>query len=418
MLQSVWGLHSVESAHPCLLSRGLCPQVLLNAVAQKSYSAQSQLLEAVGLWCRAMTETQDIIPIAFVWKVKYDETPMNVRVSYPTSSHGQNKDCHKHAKGWVIESSWSATFKVKEPGDGSSMFMLTASLAPELRVSKTKTAESIIGVLNSCHQPPAGLPFPLKLRVVDSDAASNNKRCERLLTHLGWHDWKTMQVECLCHKVHGGVERCMDLFPKVTTGLKNLILHLTAALPAVREALAAVIEDELEVIAGQPDLSATAVAYREQVVSVFTPPSSKSRGILGVIAEHVLNGDWRRGLTHYCRGPRGCCENRREAVQKAQLAVSTLFTAIMPKLLLGNWAEWRRSYHFVGVFGHMHGLLFKLGAKMNIVVSGEQQPSCTLPHFSALAVLMKQLDGGLLFFWEQEGYLPLSSTPAEDSTKT
>ena len=342
----------------CILK---CPKVLLQAAAQMSCQSQSKILDALGLWSRGLRPDDALQPLAFLWKTKYDETPLRVRVAFPSSS--SSKDTHKIAKTWVVEVTWCATFRVRGEGEaGSEMVTICGALAPELRVSESKTGEAIVSVLDSCHRPPP-LSFPFLLRLVDSDAASNNIRAERLLSELGWERWHTLQVNCLCHQVHGGVNRSMDLHSMVRTGMRNLSLHLSENLVAARAALKALVSSDLVVAPFPARLSPTAQSYRLQVTSLFTPPSSRTRAVVAVISELVLNGDWRQRMTHHCVG---CCRNRDESVRKVQRALDTLFSLVLPKVLTQNWADWKKSFYFMGLFGHLHSLLFGLARKLDI----------------------------------------------------
>ena len=334
--------------------------MLLSAVAELSCQAQLRVLNAMAMWSTSLGPEHAAQPLCFVWKCKYDETPLTVRLSFPSTSNC--KETHKSAKTWVVESSWAALFRVTSEGR-SEIAMICGSLAPQLRVSDTKTAEAIVTVLESCHRPPA-LTFPLQLRLVDSDAASNNHRCEALLAQMGWRRWQMLQIDCVCHKIHGGMNRSMDLHSGTRTGMRNLALYLGENLVAARAALKALVASDLLVVHGAATLSPTAESYREQITAMFTPPSSRTRAVVRVIAERVLNADWRQGLTHRCSG---CCRTRADSVKKVQHALETLLHLVKPRVLTQNWGDWRRAFYFMGLFGHVHDLLRGLGRKLDIV---------------------------------------------------
>ena len=284
---------------------------------------------------------------------------MKARVSF--SQNVFEKDLHKAAKIWCIEAQWCCSFQLED----ESMLVLSGAFAPQLRATTNKTAENIAAALMASHAPPEALPFSLRLRVIDTDSAPNNRRAERLLQEEPWQQWASLHVDCLCHKVHGAVAKTMDLHNQVRTGIKNIALHLSDRLPQLRQSLKNVVSDSLVVVEGAPNLPAVALDYRAEVLRVFTPPNSRARGLLATIAVCLLNGDWGAGLVHYCHS--GCCTGRAQAVSKVQHALSRLLSLIKPVVLTGNWAHWRRSFYFVGVFGQLHKLLFAVAHEMQIV---------------------------------------------------
>ena len=314
-----------------------------------------------------MTAVGRMRPHTFCWKTKYDETPLKTRLGY--SNNSSEMDLHRSAYIWNIESQWVCSFELAD----SSMLIFCGAFAPEMRGTSGKTAEHIVKALQSCHGPPAHLPFHLKVRIVDSDSAPSNHRAERILQERDARGWASVQTDCLCHKAHAAVSKTMELYKPVQTGIKNMALALSDKIHQMRHMVKDIVAEQLLILEGSPNLTEVAEQYRAEVVQLYTPAHSQARAVLILMSRRLLNGDWRGPLVHHCEP--GCCNDKEETVTKIQYGLSALLSVTKPVVLTNNWAHWRRAFYFHGVFGRLHKLLYSIAAKLHLAAV---EGSCSL----------------------------------------
>ena len=116
------------------------------------------------------------------------------------------------------------------------------------------------------------------------------------------------------------------------------------------------------------EMTAAAVAYREQHLACYLPDvkHSRSRNLVIVIAGMLLNGDWRaqQTLQHKCSPL--CCENADHTVTKMMTYIPKLVVALRSHAVnKGNWLQWGKPMPFVGILSAMHSLLPYIFSKLD-----------------------------------------------------
>eukprot|EP00971_Amphidinium_carterae_P066173 1310632-Amphidinium_carterae.2 len=357
-------------------------QVLLQAIAYSSNKLQIAYLQRVLLFSVAWAETNTWKPFLAIWKVKYDETPLRIKVAFPSTDvqqgGGQKNLDPQTSKVHVIDSSWTLVFKDASIGEGEASLAsrfkaLQGHFAAQCRVTDRGNGEAIAAVLQQCHAPPEEITvFPRRVRVVESDALGANGRGERLLAAKAtWSKdmWPRFISHCCAHKVHKAATSCFDLMPSLVTGLKNVCLLMASPgiLAEFRKQLGIVVQQKFQLLHGVPRLTQSERQYRHEVLRVFQPQRVKAK-IIVLKMSQMLNGDWKlpvsTHLTHWCSG---CCESHDNALNKTLFLLNKMLSSCRPELFsVSNWDGWPRSLVFVGLFGAVHSLLHEV---MSVVLA-------------------------------------------------
>ena len=305
-------------------------------------------------------------PVCYVWKHKYDETPLQMKASFSNAVALQTVKLH------VVEGSWGCLLRKPhqrhDPDGGredsaDDFVFLEGHFAPQCRIVDSGTAAGIASIVDSCMSPHARVRqlTPQAVRLVESDALPANGKAERLVQRLQkWQGWQHLTSHCMAHRVHQAFTRALHFHKALASGLKQaalLLTHTPGNLPRAKILLQELIAEKFVYVRGRQrglaDLDAAATQHKQRCITVFAPAAA--RPFLFFVGAFVLNGDWTSGrVTHFCHG---CCADRQGALRKAQEACNKIFSLVPPKVLSkSNWLEWRRAAGFWGIFSGMHHL--------------------------------------------------------------
>ena len=343
----------------------------------KSRALQQHFLKVALSFVAGWKHAEQWVPLQAVWKVKYDETPLRMRVRFLTGSgHGKktksfDEQDQQVSKLFVHECSWSLLL---QPGkralaSESDCLVIKGSFAPECRIVDRATAPGIAAVVASCHSPPSEIKdlFPHTIRLVESDSLSANAKSERLLQEsVCWRKWQRYTIHCMAHRIHSSTTRTFSLaFMKpLITGLKNMLLFMRSpgVISEFRAHIKTVVQDKLLVIQGRPEISLHVRDYKEKMLDAFLPERASGQVVVVYAALIMFNGDWltpaSQQIEHYCRG---CCRSRQDTVQKCIFLLNRMLSCCRPQIFsAGNWKSWQKSFAFIGVFGAIHNVLFEI----------------------------------------------------------
>ena len=325
------------------------------AVAESSVRNQQLLLDKVLDYVTSMETIWD--PSLFLHHIKYDETPIRCTASYEIGAPAAEL-----IKAFMVESSWLILLRRKEPTPNLPRYTcLRGSFSPECRFAENATAQSIAKLLQTCWTPPPAVQqFRFKWRLAETDAAPANLKCERIVTN-NQAGWSALHGHCSAHRAHSIATKAFDLpmatGPVITGCTRSLLVMASAGgLRRFIDVLLLEVEENLTIQAVDT-LSADAVAFRRNVLALFSPPAQRTHAFQTVkhVAEKVMNGDWRSGkIVHVCHG---CCGNLRDTVALIRAALPKLVRALWLRVLnKANWLSWDEALNLVGLLSHMHGL--------------------------------------------------------------
>ena len=296
----------------------------MHCTAEYACKAQMDHLNHICRWVAMMAAGGRVRPQALIWHIKYDETPLQMRIRF----HSEDVADSQVAKIHVVESRYTIVYTqcLGEGCEEEATYLISGAMSPQVRGSdKRGTAEAIATILNCCVQPPDDALtscFPFRARVVESDSLAANAKAERILrseeTQQQWRRWHVLEVQCYCHRAHTAAKRTFELMQSTLTGVTNvsLILQGPGMMAETRRVLQQMVRD-IAIVKDWPRLSTAAHLHRDNAMSLFTPGHRSAKAVMKYVAA-ILNGDWREGqLVHYCPLGSGCCRDRHATVLKA-----------------------------------------------------------------------------------------------------
>eukprot|EP00971_Amphidinium_carterae_P292256 5801731-Amphidinium_carterae.1 len=337
----------------------------VHAAAEATRQAQDSCLASLFEYVEKLCSLRQMKPHCFIEHVLYDESPLVCRVYY-----NNDRAETETARVMMVERGWTLVLERLNFDSGPSKFLvLEACETPSLRASQTETGESIAAVLQSCSPPPlkASSLFPLCVRLCETDEGPSNPRGEALLLEQrnaeGANPWAHLYSFCLAHKCHASAVKTWMLQEKTLAGAIHASKCLTAAgaMRSLRESIEKLLPQRFRVLRTEEvSLDPAGVAFKENVLQHFLPPSTQPRRRAAVIAGTTFfGGDWRTPgeLVHVCEGER-CCNTSggfKFSVTKAVKLFKSLVTALRPNIFAkNNWMAWMSSLR-----------LFAIGTAMN-----------------------------------------------------
>ena len=362
---TVWA----KRAHGGRALRELCDKLghaekhtimLMEACAEMCLQSQWDSLHKMLEYVKAMARADAIRPVAFLWKVAHDETPLRCKVAFGEVTN----ESVQVAKLFVVESSWSMVLEHKVPVEGRRLMVVEGHFSPCLRAADSTNGLAIAAVLRSVAQQqlPKGLPelFQISSRCIECDEAGANARAERFL-ETDEPRWTRLTINCLCHKVHAAVQKTWSLNLAILTGTVRslLVMQGSAGLCRLKAKLRDLVAERCELIYTQAPLEPAAMLYRRNILSAYLPAiwQSRRRATALLVTGLFLNGDWRcrHTMQHRCTG---CCRDKRHCVAKMQAFTEKLFGAVKASMLCkANWTEWSAPLSVIGLLSGIHSLL-------------------------------------------------------------
>ena len=323
----------------------------LAALGELVVRSEHATLKGALQYVELMTKSGSIRPRVFCQHVKYDETQLHIRASYP----GHDL-VDMIGKVHVIQQQWTALLEYT-PGWGEpSLLQISGSFSPVIRVTENNTGETIGALLFDVTVMPKEVAvFERKVRAVETDEHGSNLKAEQLIRDRSWEYLHTL---CGAHKIHGIASKMWLQFADLHKGVvKTLkVLRSPGGMSKLMDAMNHCI-DNVEI--SSACLSQSAIEYRDRVIQAFGPTlqeKPRSARKVDIYARCLFNGDWQRpALQHRCSN---CCRNRAETISKMKSHLPKLMRCLTIKHLLNgaNWRQWHSALYPLGFFSLMHSL--------------------------------------------------------------
>ena len=330
------------------------------AAAAAATQQQHQVALRIPSLVKRLASLAQWEPIFFLQHIRYDETPLDVRVAYADSA-GADRQV---AKTFVIERSYSILLRCKGLGTEAErkpgFFVLDLYCSPALRAAANAVGETISKVLDSLPQIPGdiGQTFKMAARLTEVDENGANMRAESFQMSSQQHrDWTMLLSLCMCHKTHTAATRGWELQPTTISGIIHTcrVLSGTGQLARLRDALSILTTRRFKVLKGTV-CSAEASAFKQGVLDSILPALSmpKHKGLVDAVAA-FFNFDWRTfNVAHICPGG-GCCKDFKSSLVKAIWLVKRLFTVLRPTMFQkANWTDWPRTVPWFTLASSLH----------------------------------------------------------------
>ena len=131
----------------------------VRAAAEAVICSQTHSLDVIVKHCQDMVNLRQWRAIAFLDRVAYDETKMDVRVHF----NNEGPSSRETAAVFAIEQSWAIVVEVlpcsltQRRDDRSTFTIFEGNYSTSIRCSQGTTGELIAGVLSSVAQPPPSI---------------------------------------------------------------------------------------------------------------------------------------------------------------------------------------------------------------------------------------------------------------------
>ena len=354
--------------------------------------------------CVKASGATGLVPLMFVLKVRYDETPSRVRVATvaesssstvagrhvvvpKSASHPQalrkfldamlkdlpsGSESVTHAKLLQSEIKLAMLFQSRAPGQVPSFLLVSGSVPTALQAMDRSTGENQRQCIyeNICVVPELRRlyeGFPLRYRVSCTDRYGANFRTESGLSADGYlPELTNSHWPCDTHKSATVLSTALRSVPDDVTGLVNTGLTVGAlgSLKQLRDLLNQVLFQELQIKQDLPPASAK--AHRDEIYRLFLPVEGvlpavrrlnrKRRYILASFLNGHLND---QPPTHFC--DIDCCASKDETLCNVSLfVVWALLPKPCPLMARKNWVNQLPNTDWVGLLESHHGLYSKL----------------------------------------------------------
>ena len=320
-------------------------------MAEVASIAQSENAQSLLTYVQAKVQAGLLVPLASILRRSYDETPLRVRIrtdgeeSTETTSHNG----HFWDSGQIV--------KIARQQSAAQLSCGVGRWAPSIRCSDRATGESIAAVLSTCGDlaKEADDVFPCSVVISEMDQAPANSRAEQLL-RCQRPQRLLAQYFCICHKIHASAERTWALSAHTLSGVTNCSLSLQGSsnLSHLKKVLDDYLEANVRVVHEQT-LSLEVQQFRQNILKTYTPQAPRKKALVLAAAGVLANGDWRmkREVLHYCQA--GCCQNRRDTVNKFRHIFGKLLRSLRPSAInRTNWLEWARPMSLIGLLSGIH----------------------------------------------------------------
>lgn len=331
--------------------------------------------------------------VAFFESVRYDETPLRLRVSTARPERpGAKASCNQLPAAGTAqpqvqkllqrEMSYHLVFSM-----GGKSVMFSMGLACPLQILERCTGHGYLAAhrkLDLDFVKTISGEFAAKHRLVTTDADGAVGASERGVLH-GRPGWAALHTKCFLHKVARLRRNICEIVDPDISGSIHLArsLILGGSMAALRTALRRLVQERLVILRGRP--GPTADEHRRALISTFLVGSTPTDRMRAIVIAFVANGDWRKKgvLEHYCSS--GCCEDESTTVERATGAFVWALSGVAPRIFnRARWTHAEQSVDSSGRFLVAHGILadafcfWVSGGRRQ--ASGSGSASATGPH--------------------------------------
>ena len=308
------------------------------------------------------------VPVAIFSKMKYDETPLKMKVQEyneflnqkqqrdsqsQTSATPSAREAYRFAK--IFRAEWQLNFVVSH---GRQHYQVNLNIPTLMSAIERNTSECIVSVFEKIFSlvpelGPFWQCFPTKIRIPTMDRYSANFRAERHLR--SWSSGISVPFVCDVHKESSCVKRGLYTVAEDTmSGLVNLALALEAAgaLNGLRKVLQNIFEESLVIAYTPPgDEQSPEFKHRLGVYDLFLPLTSAKNKKRRFVLQTLANSDLQiSDIVHHCVF--GCCE---DAESTRKHFVQEVTEALLPcKLKVLNRKSWTGADTTVQWAGLLH----------------------------------------------------------------
>ncbi len=313
-------------------------------------------------------EAGELLPLVFVRRSRYDETPMKVRLSECIGGQ-QTSEVSTHAKVLQTECAFQSLLQDRTT---KRIWSLEGYLPTSLKAMDATTAENIkCAVLMDVDRVPNWkefancFPWVLQSTTVDRYAA-NFKAEKAMLTQRSDTDksesshWTKYTKSCDVHVIAQVHHKVMSILESDISGMLNTSLaqYGAGALNTMQDILRNIFDDAC-IIYGLPP-GGHIERHRMAVLDLYlplpteTPSEISSYDISVLVKRHILtsllNGDIESDeIIHHCTF--GCCTDIQHTIDKLKrFAVFALLGTKQPRFARNRWNNQEAAICWSGLF--------------------------------------------------------------------
>ena len=290
--------------------------------------------------------------VLFIRKFRYDETPLKNRVKTWNATLAQHEmDTSDHTKLMQVEFSIWALFQKIETGK----FVVVHGQVPALlnAIDRTTAKNTLACLKAAMDVVPSFIGiaekegnFNWRVHMSTTDRYNANILCEKLLAQQS-PKWTRVNMFCDVHRLAQAQVQTMNLFQEDTSGILSVALcqRDMGALQKLREILAEILVNNLEVVYGsppeQPESRTALYDLLLPAPTSLTRSQRDSKTMVRVqqryILSSLLNGNLQdHSVTHFCEY--GCCQSFDETIFKfRKFCVWALLPHRCPKYAKNRW---------------------------------------------------------------------------------
>ena len=334
------------------------------AAAASTQFQQNSIREVVKLIAR-MRDHGEWDPILMLEHVRYDETPLDMRVY---TGEGFDREC---SKVFVVERGYSMLVHCNavgrmpdaRPKIGEGFFVLDVYMSPAMRSAANTSGETIQKLLSTLSNvsAEAAATFKHVVRLAEVDESGANLRAE--LFEMASDDrekWTSMLSLCMCHKVHTAAARGWDLQQATLTGIIHSCRFMsgTGRLTRFRQALSVLVSRRFKFFTENVVCSPEAKDFKRSALQSISLAleKPKRKAIIAVISA-FLNTDWRSTtIGHSCPG-KHCCKDAESSLIKCIWFLKKLYSMMRPATFQkANWTDWPNTLPFFSLAVSLHSV--------------------------------------------------------------
>ncbi len=373
------------------------PKISKCHITELGVQGSAALLDAAALLWAGMfgvlkhkMHSGELIPLVFVRRSRYDETPLKVRLcdwsEVEGHRHQQSAEVSTHAKVLQTECAFQCLF---EDHATKRVWSLEGYLPTHLKAMDATTAENIKGAILMDVDRVHGwkdfaecFPWVLQSTTVDRYAA-NFKAEKSILADTvdpatETQRWSKHTKSCDVHVIAQVHHKTMSVLETDISGLLNTALsqHGSGTLNTLHDILRQIFNDETNIIYGLPP-SGSIERHRRDVYDLYLPLPRQDEDMTVynvnlLLKRHILssllNGDIEQEqIVHYCSF--GCCADVEESISKLQrFGVYALLRSKQPRFARNRWNNQEEAVCWSGLFfGNVTSLVCHMGFYVQFV---------------------------------------------------
>ena len=395
--------HQLDSAMSSMSARVLEDKVKETGVRLRVISIASAMLEYCAyLWAtflfalqRMWSSSESIVqPIAFIVRLRYDETPTRVRVQDSTdeivnlesaslqqlAEAMPSEAASLHAKIMQVEMSLSMLlynsrakqFNAVQGIMPTTLFAVQSTTGQNTLKCLEQVLRSIPGLKDVADDP----NWTFSLRHTCTDKYAANISAERGLSEI-WSKQPLVHLFCDIHKLYNATKSSMSVADADASGLLALTLGWSesGSVATFRQALCKIFSRKLVVYySGEAPIDvprSKAAKYKEDLFNLFlpltgvSPARAKQHEVRRFVIQRLMNGHLYRTdeVQHYCKY--NCCENAEATLRTfAVWCCWALVPCQAPVFPRSRWTRWDAANDWAGLIEGCHGLLSQLIAEV------------------------------------------------------